>query len=117
MNVKCDVLFKRLQRNGRGVVKGRMDEVRTISTTVKFVCNEEGLDQVIEDTMKEIFLKIEDLEASSSNLVFEKVVPIPIHYDKYDPTRAGTYTDLPLFMKLKKACGNISKNTGIRCFK
>ena len=58
--------------------------------TVKFAYNEEGLDQVIEDTMKEIFLKIEDLEASSSNLVFEKVVPIPIHYDKYDPTRAGS---------------------------
>lgn len=30
MNVKCDVLFKRLQRNDRGVVEGH--KVRTMST-------------------------------------------------------------------------------------
>ena len=72
--------------------------------TVKFAYNEEGLDQAIEDTMNQ------------HNLVFEKVVSITIHYDKYDPTRAGSYIDLPLFIKLKKACVNI-KNADNRWFK
>ena len=116
LNVKCNVLFKRPQRNDRGVVEGHIDEVRTISTTVKFIYNDEGLDQAIEDTNREILLKIEDLEASASNLVFEKIVSMTIHYDKYDPTRAGSYIDLPPFIKLKKACINI-KNTDNKCFK
>ena len=90
MSVKCDVLFKRLQLNDRGVVEGHIDEVGALSTTVKFVYNDEGLDQAIEDTMIEILSKIEDLEASASNLVFEKVVSVTIHDDKYDPTRAGS---------------------------
>ena len=41
---------------------------------------------------------------------------ITIHYDKYDPTRAGRYIELPEWIKLKKACINI-KNKDQKCFK
>ena len=32
-----------------------------------------------------------------------------MHYDKYDPTRAGIYIDLPNFIKFKKRRVSISK--------
>ena len=41
---------------------------------------------------------------------------ITIHYDNYDPTRAGSSIDLPEWIKLKKACINI-KNKDNKCFK
>ena len=64
--------------------------------------NEDDLTQAIEDSVKQILLQIEKLEATKSNLKFKKVLSITIHYDKYDPTRAGRYIDLPKFIKLKK---------------
>ena len=78
--------------------------------------NEDDLTQAIEDSVKQILLQIEKLEATKSNLKFKKVVSITIHYDKYDPTRAGRYIDLPTFFKLKKACVNI-KNEDNKCLK
>ena len=51
-----------------------------------------------------------------SNLQFRKILSITIHYDKYDPTRAGSYIDLPEWIKLKNACINI-KNKDNTCFK
>ena len=41
---------------------------------------------------------------------------ITIHYDKFDPTRAGSFVELPEWMKGKKACINI-KNKDLKCFK
>ena len=41
---------------------------------------------------------------------------ITVHYDKNDPTRAGSSIDLPEWIKLKKACINI-KNKDNKCFK
>ena len=37
-------------------------------------------------------------------------------YNKYDPTRAGKYINLPKWISLKKACINI-KNKDEKCFK
>ena len=78
--------------------------------------NEDDLTQAIEDSVKQILLQIEKLEATKSNLKFKKVVSITIHYDEYDPTRAGRYSDLPNFINLKKACVNI-KNEDNKCLK
>ena len=57
--------------------------------------------QVLEDSIKQILLRIQNLEASASNLRFKKILTIPIHYDKYDLTRAGRYIELPEWIKLK----------------
>ena len=61
-------------------------------------------------------MNIKKLEGSASNLQFIKKVSIAIHYDKNDPTRAGSYIDLPEWIKVKKACINI-KNKDNKCFK
>ena len=78
--------------------------------------NEDELTEAIEDSVKQILLQIEKLEALASGLKFKGIVSITIHYDKYDPTRAGKYIALPKFVKLKKACVNI-KNKDNKCFK
>ena len=52
--------------------------------------------------MRVSLLKIQDLEGTQSNFVFKKFVSITIHFDKYDPTRAGRYIELPEWIKLKK---------------
>ena len=48
--------------------------------------------------------------------IYKDIISITIHYDKYDPTRAGSYIDLPEWIKLKKACIHI-KNKVNKCFK
>ena len=60
--------------------------------------------------------KYTNFEASTSNLRFKHILSIAIHYDKYDPTRARRYIELPEWIKLKKACIKI-KNKDQTCFK
>ena len=45
-----------------------------------------------------------------------KVKEIHMMYNKYNPTRAGKYINLPKWISLKKACINI-KNKDEKCFK
>ena len=101
LNIRCSGLFERPTDDGL------VEEIYNLPATRFNIHNEEELTQAIEDSVKQILLQIEQLEGSRSNLVFKKIISIEIHYDKYDPTRAGIYIDLPKFIKLKKACVNI----------
>ena len=117
LNVKAEALFKMPKNeDNSGVSNSFIEVLRTIPTTVKKIHSEEELDKALERTLKEMLLRIEQIQLSQSNMRFEKVISMTIHYDKYDPTRAGSYIDLPPFIKLKKACVNI-KNTDNKCFK
>ena len=49
-------------------------------------------------------------------LMVVKVKEIHMMYNKYNPTRAGKYINLPKWISLKKACINI-KNKDETCFK
>ena len=40
----------------------------------------------------------------SSDIVLYKIEKITIHYDKYNPTMAGSYIELPKWVSSKKAC-------------
>ena len=86
---------------------GSQELVYALPSTRFNISNEDELTQALEDSVKQILLQIQNLEASTSNLRFKKILSIPIHYDKYDPTRAGKYIELPEWIKLKKACINI----------
>ena len=48
--------------------------------------NEDELTQALEDSVKQILLQIQNLEASTSNLRFKKIISITIHHDKFDST-------------------------------
>lgn len=110
LNIRCEGLFVK-QTEERD-----FEILYNLPSTRFNIHNEDDLTQAIEDSVKQVLLQIEKLEASKSNLIFKKITKIAIHYDKYDPTRAGIYIDLPRFIKLKKACVNI-KNKDNKCFK
>ena len=114
LNIRTEGLFE----------KPEYDDGNKIATSEHFyqlpatrynVHNEDESNQAFENSVQQILLKIRDLEGTQSNLVFKKIVSITIHFDKYGPTRAGRYIELPEWIKLKKACANIN-NTRPKMF-
>ena len=59
---------------------------------------------------------MENSQLRKSGYTINKIESIRIHYDKYNPTRAGKYIELPKWISTKKACINI-KNDDDYCFK
>ena len=64
----------------------------------------------------DIEIKVENSQVRKSGYTINKIDKITIHYDKYNPTRAGKYMTLPEWILRKKACINI-KNEDDKCFK
>ena len=64
----------------------------------------------------DIELLAENKNLSKSGLKIKKVNKITIHYDKYDPTRAGKFIQLSEWIARKNACINI-KNDDDFCLK
>ena len=85
------------------------------ATVFKNISNQDELTKALEDSVKEILLHIQSLEGRKSNLKFMRILRIVIHFDKYDPTRARSYIELPKFIQLKKTCINIKNKD--KCFK
>ena len=80
------------------------------------ILNEEDLNKAVNNAGNDVQLILENKQLKKSGLRLKKVNKITIHYDKYDPTRAGQYIELPRWIQLKKACINI-KNYDNLCFK
>ena len=60
---------------------------------------------------------IESAHLKKSNIPITQIIKINIHYDKYSPTRGGSYIELPKWVSLNTtACINI-KNEDKQCFK
>ena len=105
LNIRAEGLFYHFFDDD-GVVR-HTETLYILPATRANVYNETDLDEAIEKSIKEILLNIEKLEGSASKWKFIKILSITIHYDKYDPTRAGNYLDLPEWTKLKNACINV----------
>ena len=116
LNIITEALFEKPKYDDGGNEIGTEELVYALPSTRFNISNEDELTQALEDSVKQILLQIQNLEASASNLIFKKILSITIHYDKYDPTRAGRHIELPDWIKLKKACINI-KNKDQKCFK
>ena len=116
LNIRTEALFEKPEYDDGGNEIGSQELVYALPSTRFNISNEDELTQALEDSVKQTLLQIQNLEASTSNLRFKKILSITIHYDKYDPTRAGRYIELPEWIKLKKACINI-KNKDQKCFK
>ena len=116
LNIRTEALFEEPKYDDGGNEIGTEELVYALPSTRFNISNEDELTQALEDSVKQILLQMQNLEASASNLVFKKILSITIHYDKYDPTRAGRHIELPDWIKLKKACINI-KNKDQKCFK
>ena len=74
------------------------------------------LQEALKNMRNDIGARILDMALYQSGLMVVKVKEIHMMYNKYNPTRAGKYINLPKWISLKKACINI-KNKDEKCFK
>ena len=95
---------------------GSQELVYALPSTYYPIHNEDELTQALEDSVKQILLQIQNLEASTSNLRSKKIISVTIRYNKFDPTRAGSFIELPEWIKLKNTCIKI-ENKDQKCFK
>ena len=121
-NMKLNIRTEALFTKPAGVDEEEQEDMResefiyNLPATRFNIHNEDDLNSALEDSVKQILLQIEQLEGTRSNLRFKRVISITFHYDRYDPTRAGRYIELPKSILSKKACVNI-KNQDNKCLK
>ena len=80
------------------------------------ILNTDDVLDVLTNMTQDIIRQIHSSYLQKSGLKIDKINKITIHYDKYNPTRAGSYIELPKWVSSKKACINI-KNEDNKCFK
>ena len=78
--------------------------------------NEDDLKKALNNMKPDIETRILEMALYQSGLMIVKVESIHIMYNKYNPTRAGQYIELPKWVKSKRACINI-QNKDEKCFK
>ena len=80
----------------------------TISRTRSYTITNEGdLKKALNHMKPDIETIILDMALYQSGLMIVKVESIHIMHNKYNPTRAGQYVELPKWIKSKRACNNI----------
>ena len=116
LNIRTEGLFEKHEYDDGGNELGSQELAYALPSTYFPVHNQDELTKALADSVIQIRLQIQNLEGSTSNLRFKNILSTTIHYDIFDPTRAGSYIELPEWIKLKKACVNI-KNKDQKCFK
>ena len=66
------------------------------------VLNTDDITDVLTKMIDDIKIQIGSSYLSSSNITSDKIEKNTIHYDKYNPTRAGGYIELPKWVSPKK---------------
>ena len=56
---------------------------------------------------------MDKMELSESGLVIKQIDKLTFNYDKYNPTRGGSFIALPKWVQNKKACINIKEDMTI----
>ena len=64
----------------------------------------------------DIEIQTDKMELSETGLVIKQFDKIQFSYDKYNPTRGGSFIELPKWVQTTKACINI-ENQDDMCFK
>ena len=86
-------------------------------SSIKLILENTDVDEVYDEMAGEIEDLVQRMkEAEGSGWVFLKIKNLTLHTAKWDPLKAGSYIDLPPFLKNKKAIINM-KNQDNECFK
>ena len=86
-------------------------------SAIKLILENTDVEEVFNEMMEEIETSIQRVEnAEGSGWVLEKILNITLYTAKWDPLNAGSYMELPAFLKNKKAIINM-KNQDNECFK
>ena len=97
---------KKTQQKIRHTIKSRRYEIT----------NAEDIPSVLSQMASDIEILMDRMELSESGLVIKQIDTMTLNYDKYNPTRGGSFLPLPKWVQNKKACINI-KNNDDMCFK
>ena len=85
-------------------------------SAIKLILENTDVEEVFNEMIDEIETAIQRTEsAQSSGWYLESIINITLHTAKWDPLNAGSYIDLPLNLKNKKANINM-KNQDDKCF-
>ena len=82
---------------------------------IKLILEATDIEEVFNEMVDEIEELIQRAEAEGSGWVLESIISIVLHTAKWDPLNAGSYIDLPPFLKNKKAIINM-QNQDEKCF-
>ena len=86
-------------------------------SAIKLILENTDVEEVFNEMVYEIETAIQKTEnAEGSGWVLEKIIDIKLHTAKWDPLNAGSYIELPAYLKNKKAIINM-KNQDNECFK
>lgn len=106
------VIFEELDDDGE-VVGETVKDMRSRRYEVH---NSDDLQDTLNNTAADIELQIEQKQLHKSKFRIKGIDKIVINYDRYNPTRGGSYVELPKWIADKKACINI-KNEDNKCAK
>ena len=92
------------------------EEIRhTTKSRIYTITSKEEVPDVISQMATDLEIQVDKMETSKSGLVLKQIEMFKFHYDKYNPTRGGTFIELPKWIQNKKACINI-QNEDNKCF-
>ena len=78
------------------------------------ITNKEEIEKTLSQMATDIEIQLDTMEMSESGLVLTQKGKLKFHFDKYSPTRGGSFIELPKWIQNKKACINI-KNEDDKC--
>ena len=97
--------------------KGEYTKEFNFHSAIKIILESTDLDEVFNEMIDEIEASVQKAqEAEGSGSIFKEVLDITLHTAKWDPLNAGSYIELPAYLKNKKAIINM-KNQDNECFK
>ena len=103
-----------MEREG---AEGTIRETFAFHSAIKIITESTNVEEVFNEMADEIETAIQKAEnAQGSGWVLFKVIGVTLHTAKWDPLNAGSYIDLPPYLKNKKAIINM-KNQDDECFK
>ena len=103
-----------MEREG---AEGTIRETFAFHSAIKIITESTNVEEVFNEMVDEIETAIQKAENAQCNgWVLFKVIGVTLHTAKWDPLNAGSYIDLPPYLKNKKAIINM-KNQDDECFK
>ena len=100
----------------RQTTTGVIKEKFAFHSAIKLILENTDVEKVFNEMMEEIETAIQKAEnAEGSGWTLLKILNITLHTAKWDPLNAGSYMELPEYLKNKKAIINM-KNQDDKCF-
>ena len=84
-------------------------------SAIKLILENTDVEEVFNEMIDEIESLIQSAEGEGSGWVLESIIDIKLHTAEWNPLNAGSYMELPEYLKNKKAIINM-KNQDDKCF-